>query len=69
MKGMVTTMPESEARKRWVKENKVFLGLKLHRTLDADILAYLEGKQYATEIKKALRYYIEHRGYEESEET
>ena len=51
-------MPESEARKRWVKEHKVFLGLKLHKTLDADILAYLEGKQYATEIKKALRYYI-----------
>ena len=62
-------MTESAARRRWVKENKVSLGLKLHKTRDADLLAYLDGKQYATEIKKALRYYIEHRGYEESEET
>lgn len=62
-------MAESEAHKRWTKENKVFLGIKLHKVKDADLLAYLKGRQYATEIKKALRYYIEHRGYEESEDN
>lgn len=53
-------MPESEARKRWVKENKQFYGFKLHKTNDADIIEYLQDKQYATVIKLALREYIEH---------
>ena len=56
-------MSESEARKRWVKENKQFFGFKMHKTNDADIIAYLEGKQYATVIKQALREYIKnHKG-------
>jgi uncharacterized protein (DUF4415 family) len=53
-------MPESESRKRWVKENKQFFGFKLHKKLDEDIIKFLEGKQYATVIKLALREYMEH---------
>ena len=52
-------MPESDAKKRWQKENTVFVGIKLLKSTDADILNYLEGKQNQTEIKKALREYIE----------
>lgn len=52
-------MPESESRKRWVKENKQFFGFKLHKKLDEDIIKFLEGKQYATVIKLALREYME----------
>ena len=52
-------MPESDAKKRWQKENTVFVGIKLQKSTDADILNYLEGKQNQTEIKKALREYIE----------
>lgn len=48
----------SEKRKAWEKENTVVISIKLQRSTDADILAYLDGKQKQTEIKKALRYWI-----------
>lgn len=51
-------MPESEARKRWIKENKQFYGFRCHKTYDKDIVEYLEGKEYAKVIKAALREYI-----------
>ncbi len=50
---------ETEARKAWTKANTVFIGVKLQKSTDADILQYLEGKQNQTEIKKALRLLIE----------
>ena len=50
--------PESEAHKRWVKENTVFVGVRLQKSTDADILAFLEGKANQTVIKAALREYI-----------
>ena len=53
-------MPESEAKKKWQKENTVFIGVKLQKKTDAEILRFLEGKQKQTEIKKALKYYMEH---------
>lgn len=53
------SMPESEARKKWVKENTTFIGLKLQNSTDADILQFLEGKSNQTTIKLALREYIE----------
>lgn len=52
-------MMESEARKKWLKENTVFIGIRLQKSTDADILKFLEGKQNQTEIKKALRLLIE----------
>ncbi|MBO4796758.1 MAG: hypothetical protein J5553_05165 [Verrucomicrobia bacterium] len=52
-------MMESEAKKKWQKENTVFIGVKLQKRTDADILEYLEGKANQTEIKKALRLLIE----------
>ena len=52
-------MMESEARKKWLKENTEFIGIRLQKSTDADILQYLEGKQNQTEIKKALRLLIE----------
>ena len=50
---------ESEAHKKGVKENTVFIGIRLQKSTDSDILSFLEGKQNQTEIKKALRFYIE----------
>lgn len=56
-------MPESEAKKKWQKENTEFIGMKLQKSTDADILRYLEGKSKQTIIKAALREYIEnHKG-------
>lgn len=53
-------MPDSEAKKRWMKENLLMIGFKLHRKNDADIIEYLEGigadKQKV--MKKAIREYI-----------
>ena len=50
-----TKMPDSEAKKRWGKENMLLIGLKLHRTKDADIIEYLDGKPRQTIIKDAIR--------------
>lgn len=51
-------MPDSEAKKRWMKENTVQIGLKLNKNTDGDILDYLAGKPNQTEIKRILREYI-----------
>lgn len=48
-------MPESEAKKKWMKENTTFIGLKLNHNTDSDILEALQGKQKQTEIKRLLR--------------
>lgn len=48
-------MPESEAKKKWMKENTTFIGLKLNHNTDTDILEALQGKQKQTEIKRLLR--------------
>lgn len=49
---------DSEAKRRWIKENTVFIGLKLNKRTDSDILTYLQGKQNQTEIKRILKEYI-----------
>ena len=52
-------MPESEATAKWMKEHTVFIGIKLMKTTDADILAALNGKAKQTEIKRLLRIALE----------
>ena len=51
-------MALTEARKQWDKDNTVFIGIKLQRSTDADIIAFLDGKTKQTIIKEALREYI-----------
>ena len=63
-------MPDCEAKKRWDKENVLFVTTKLFRTVgenknDQDIIDYLEGKSRGTVIKAALREYIENHKEEE----
>lgn len=57
MKG--ATKMESDARKKWTKENTVKICAKLQRSTDSDIVQYLDGKSAQAEIKKALRLLIE----------
>lgn len=52
-------MYESEAKRKWQKENTVFIGVKLQKSTDADILSFLQGKPNQTTIKLALREYME----------
>ncbi len=48
-------MAETQARKEWTKENTTFVGLKLNKHTDKDILDALEGKPKQTEIKRLIR--------------
>lgn len=52
---------DSEAKKRWQKENMMMLCFKLHRKNDADIIAFLEekGADKQKAIKTAIREYME----------
>lgn len=57
-------MVDSEAKKKWDKDNMVFVGFKLFREVkgkrnDQDIIDFLEGKVKGEVIKAALREYIE----------
>ena len=54
-------MPLSETRKKWLKENTVFIGMRLQKTTDKDILEWLNGRAALldtgkqTEIKRLIR--------------
>lgn len=52
-------MPDSEAKRRWIAENTIFIGLKLNKHTDADIIAALDGKARQTEIKRLVRLGLE----------
>ena len=58
-------MPDSEAKKKWMKNNSTMVGVKMMNKKDADILEFLEGKSKATVIKSALREYIQNHSGEE----
>ena len=56
-------MSDTEAKKKWVKENTVMVSFKLFKAIgqnrnDQDILDYFEGKTRSEIIKTALREYI-----------
>lgn len=38
----------------WNKENTVFIGIRLQKSTDSDIIEYMEDKPKQTTIKKAL---------------
>lgn len=53
-----STMDKQQRNTRkqlWDKQNTVQISIKLQKNTDADILAYLDGKQKQTVIKEALR--------------
>lgn len=64
-------MGDSKAKKKWDKENMVYVAFKLFRARDKkrndqDIIDFLEGKVKGEVIKAALREYIEnHKGESE----
>lgn len=51
-------MGDSEAKKRWIKENSKIITFKCMLKSDADILAFLQDRPTAPTIKAALREYI-----------
>ena len=51
-------MPDSTAKKEWMKANTTMVTVKMTNKGDADLLRYLDGKAKATVIKAALREYM-----------
>lgn len=58
-------MPDSEAKKRWMKENSKIISFKVMNKSDADIIEYLSTRATATTIKAALREYMKNHSEEE----
>ena len=52
-------MPDSEAKKRWMKENSKIISFKVMLKSDADIIEFLKDRPTATTIKQALRLLME----------
>ena len=52
-------MPDSEAKKAWMKANTVMAAVKLNRNTDKDIIDYFGDKISASTIKTALREYMQ----------
>ncbi len=55
-------MPDSEAKRKWDKENTRNIVIKLNKNTDPDILSYLDELtvSYSSIVKQALREYIAH---------
>ena len=54
------SIPDSEAKKKWDKENTVIISLKLVKSTDADILSALDPKRpKQTQIKEWIRKALE----------
>jgi len=52
----VLSIPDSETKKKWIKENTVFIGLKLMKNTDADIIgAFDPQKPKQTQVKEWIR--------------
>lgn len=53
-------MPDSEAKKTWMKENSKQYAIKVMKRTEDDILKFLESQEKpATTIKMAIREYME----------
>lgn len=56
-------MPDSEAKKKWIKDNTIIFSIKLMKRTETDIIEFLDKRQEqgiskATVFKAALREYI-----------
>ena len=51
-------MPESEAKKRWMKENTTVITVKFTHNTEQDLIDYLRKGKPATILKAALREYM-----------
>ena len=58
-------MPDSEAKKKWMKDNSKIISIKMMLKSDKDILDFLADKPTATTVKLALREYMANHKEEE----
>ena len=50
---------DTEAKKKWDKENTFFIGIKFQKKTDQDVIDFLAGKNKRDTICAALREYME----------
>ena len=55
---MIDKKKKNERQYQWDKQNTMFIGVKLQKSTDSDIIEYMEDKPKQTTIKKALRLLI-----------
>lgn len=53
------TAKESEAHKRWMRENSKIYGVRIMKNSEPDLWEFLQGKEASAIIKLALREYME----------
>ena len=53
-------MPDAPSKKRWDKENTVFMTVKFQRKSDQDVIDFLEWKNKRDTVCAAIRFYAEH---------
>lgn len=53
------TAKESEAHKKWMKENSKIYGVRIMKNSEPDLWEFLQEKESSAIIKLALREYIE----------
>lgn len=58
-------MPESEAKKAWMKANTTVITVKFNHNTEQELLDYLRAGKPATIIKAALREYMKNHSEEE----
>ena len=52
-------MPDSEAKKLWMKQNSRMYSIKVMRRTESDILEFLESQEKPiSTIKEAIRFYL-----------
>lgn len=61
-------MFDSEAKRNWMKQNTIQATIKINRNQDADMIEYYGGKVTATDIRTALREYMQRHPKEKKEE-
>lgn len=51
--------PDSEAKKKWMKENTTTITVRLNHNQDKELVEFMQGKPGAATIKKALHLLME----------
>ena len=58
MMSPITSKKQSQAKQDWMKANSRMVSVRIMKNTEADIYEFLQDKEAATIIKKALREYM-----------
>ena len=55
----ITSKKQSQAKSDWMKANSRMITVRIMKNTEADLYEFLQGKEIAPIVKKALREYME----------